>query len=59
MNIVEIIALLKAIPETAANAAVEAAERAEAAADIAENHGFTLTYTDGNSNGNIVITKSN
>lgn len=58
MTIAQIIALIKAIPASAAGSALLYAERAEAAAEIAEEHGFTLTYTDANSNGNIVITKS-
>lgn len=59
MNIAQIFALIKSIPESAAARSLDAARRAEAAADIAENHGFTLTYTDGNHDGNITITKSN
>ena len=58
MNIIEMIALIKALPETAANQAMSAATRAEAAADIAQNYGWTMTCTDSNSDGNVVITKS-
>lgn len=59
MNIGVLIAIIKAIPNTAANSALAAAARAEAAADIAQNHGWTMTCTDINSDGNIVIVKSN
>ena len=58
MNLAQIVALIKSIPGNAAESSLENAQRAEAAADIAENYGFTLTYTDSNIDGNIVITKS-
>lgn len=43
MTIGEIIALIKSIPESASAAALEAADRAETAAELAEQRSFAVT----------------
>lgn len=58
MTFAQIVTLIKSIPSSAAASSLAYALRAESAAETAVEHGFTLTYSDANSDGNIVITKS-